>query len=46
MEINHKETLAQVFTDIRYTRRDNEAMSDGLLSALRHQGFLAWNSNE
>ncbi|MCR4584025.1 MAG: nitroreductase family protein [Prevotella sp.] len=40
VEINHKETLAQIFTDIRYTRRDNEAMSEGLLNALRHQGFL------
>ena len=39
-EINHKETLAQIFTDIRYTRKDNEAMSQGLLDALRHQGFL------
>lgn len=40
-EINQKETLAQIFTDIRYTRRDNEAMSEGLLQALRHQGFLS-----
>jgi len=39
-EINQKETLAQVFTDIRYTRRDNEAMSAGLLEALRRQGFF------
>jgi len=39
-ELNHKETLAQIFTDIRYTRQDNEAMSKGLLEALRHQGFL------
>ena len=39
-ELNHKETLAQIFTDIRYTRRDNEAMSQGLLDALKHQGFL------
>lgn len=39
-EINHKETLAQIYTDIRYTRKDNEAMSQGLLDALRHQGFL------
>ncbi len=39
-EINHKETLAQIFTDIRYTRKDNEAMSQGLIEALRHQGFL------
>ena len=40
VEINNKQTLAQVFTDIRYTRSDNEAMSQGLLDALRHQGFL------
>ena len=37
---NHKETLAQIFTDIRYTRRDNEAMSATLLDTLRRQGFL------
>lgn len=24
VEINHKETLAQIFTDLRYTRKDNE----------------------
>ena len=40
VEINHKQTLAQVFTDIRYTRKDNEAMSAGLIKALRRQGFL------
>ena len=40
LRINNKETLAQIFTDIRYTRRDNEAMSEGLLRALRRQGFL------
>ena len=40
VSINHKETLAQVFTDIRYTRKDNEALSTVLLDALRHQGFL------
>ena len=39
-EINHKETLAQIFTDIRYTKKDNEAMSTGLLEALKKQGFL------
>ena len=38
--INHKETLAQVFTDLRYTKKDNEAMSEGLLAALKHQGFM------
>ncbi len=41
VSINHKETLAQVFTDLRYTRKDNEAMSKGLIAALRQQGFLA-----
>ncbi len=40
VEINKKATLAQVFTDIRYTRADNEAMSDGLMQALRRQGFI------
>lgn len=39
-EINQKETLAQIFTDIRYTKKDNEVMSEGLLNALKHQGFL------
>ena len=39
-EINQKETLAQIFTDIRYTKKDNEAMSTGLLEALKKQGFL------
>lgn len=39
-EINQKETLAQIFTDIRYTKKDNEAMSEGLLEALKKQGFL------
>ena len=40
VRINHKETLAQVFTDIRYTRRDNEAMSKTLIETLVRQGFL------
>ena len=39
-EINHKETLAQIFTDIRYTKKDNEAMSATLIDTLRRQGFL------
>lgn len=41
VRINNKETLAQIFTDIRYTRKDNIAMSEGMLKALRRQGFLA-----
>lgn len=40
VEINQKETLAQVFTDCRYTRKDNEAMSASMLEALKAQGFL------
>ena len=40
VRINHKETLAQVFTDIRYTRKDNEAMSKTLIETLVRQGFL------
>ena len=41
VRINNKETLAQIFTDIRYTRKDNIAMSEGQLNALRRQGFLS-----
>ena len=40
VKISHKETLAQIFTDIRYTRKDNETMSEELLKALVRQGFL------
>lgn len=37
---NNKETLAQVFTDIRYTKKDNEAISENFMKVLRRQGFL------
>ena len=40
VRINHVETLAQVFTDIRYTKKDCEAMSTGLMEALKKQGFI------
>jgi FMN reductase [NAD(P)H] len=40
LRINNKETLAQIFTDIRYTKKDNEAMSEGLLETLKQQGFM------
>lgn len=40
IEENQKETLAQVFTEVRYTKKDNEFMSDNLLKILRQQGFL------
>jgi len=41
VDINNKKTLAQIFTDIRYTKSDNEKMSETFLAALRHQGFLS-----
>lgn len=40
VEINKKETLAQVFTDIRYTKANNEYFSDAFLQVLKKQGFL------
>lgn len=40
VELNHKQTLAQVFTDLRYTRKDNEALSATFLQTLRRQGFM------
>ena len=40
VRVNNKQTLAQVFTDCRYTKKDNEAMSVGLMEALKRQGFV------
>ena len=40
VRINNKQTLAQVFTDCRYTKKDNEALSVGLMEALKAQGFV------
>ncbi len=40
VEENRKETLPQVFTDVRYTKRDNEYLSDNLVKVLRKQGFF------
>ncbi len=40
VEINHTETLAQIFTDIRYKKSDNEVMSKNLLDALKQQEFI------
>lgn len=37
---NGKETLAQVFTDVRYTKKNNEFFSDVLMEVLKKQGFL------
>ena len=41
VEQNSKETLAQVFTDCRYTKDANEAMSITLAESLFKQGFLS-----
>jgi nitroreductase len=37
---NNKETLAQVFTDVRYKKEDNDFFSDKMLDTLKDQGFL------
>lgn len=37
---NDKETLAQVFTDVRYTKKNNEYFSEVLFKVLKGQGFM------
>lgn len=37
---NNKETLAQVFTDVRYKKEDNVYFSGMLLQVLKDQGFM------
>jgi nitroreductase len=37
---HNKETLAQVFTDVRYTKADNVLFSNSLLDVLEKQGFM------
>jgi nitroreductase len=37
---NNKETLAQVFTDVRYKKADNVLFSNMLLNVLKEQGFM------
>lgn len=37
---NKKETLAQVFTDVRYTKANNEFFSEKFMDALKMQGFI------
>ena len=37
---HNKETLAQVFTDVRYKKDDNVLFSKSLLDILRKQGFM------
>lgn len=37
---NNKETLAQVFTDVRYTKANSEHFSEVFLKVLKDQGFM------
>lgn len=37
---NNKETLAQVFTDVRYSKKNNEFFSEKFLKVLQQQGFM------
>ncbi|MBN2481096.1 MAG: NADPH-dependent oxidoreductase [Bacteroidales bacterium] len=37
---NNVETLAQIFTEKRYTRKDNEQFSSKLLEVIKKKGFL------
>lgn len=38
---NNKQTLAQVFTDVRYTQKNNAFFSDKFIEVLKQQGFLS-----
>ena len=40
VEENHKQSLAQVFTDVRYKKADNVLFSRMLLEVLDQQGFM------
>jgi nitroreductase len=40
LEINKLETLAQIFTQKRYTKKDNEFFSGKYMEAIRRQGYL------
>ena len=40
VKVNQKQTLAQVFAEVRYNKADNEAISGVLLETFKKQGFL------
>lgn len=46
LEENQKETLAQVFTDNRYTKKDNIYFSKQFLEVIRKQGFMHHGEEE
>jgi hypothetical protein len=39
LEINKLETLAQIFTQKRYTKKDNEFFSEKYMEIIKKQGF-------
>jgi FMN reductase (NADPH) len=41
LKINEKETLAQIFTEKRYTRKDNVLFSKAYLEVIAAQGFMS-----
>ncbi len=43
---NNKQTLAQVFTDVRYTKQNNETFSKLFLEAIKRQNFSIENCLE
>lgn len=46
LEENQLETLAQIFTQKRYTRTDNEYFSRTFLDVIANQGFMNNNTND
>jgi FMN reductase (NADPH) len=40
LKVNNKETLAQIFTDNRYPRKDNVLFSRKFLEVIHVQGFM------
>lgn len=44
LEINQKETLAQIFTDLRYKKSDNLFFSKSFLEIIEKQGFMNHDS--
>jgi nitroreductase len=40
LKVNNKETLAQIFTDNRYTKKDNILFSNKFLEVIKKQGFM------
>jgi FMN reductase (NADPH) len=41
LKLNAMDTLARIFTDKRYTKKDNEFFSERFLEVIRKQGFLS-----